>query len=50
MKCLFHFGISSVKEDTSAHLSGRGELHGGARVMGLVTLQSVLKGSKEWYK
>ena len=29
MKCLFHFGISSMKEDTSAQLSGRGELQGG---------------------
>ena len=28
MKCLFYFGISSMKEDTSAQLSGRGELHG----------------------
>ena len=29
MKCLFYFGIFSMKEDTSAQLSGRGELHGG---------------------
>ena len=29
MKCLRYFGITSMKEDTSAHLSGRGELHGG---------------------
>ena len=29
MKCLFDFGISSMKEDTSAQVSGRGELHGG---------------------
>ena len=28
MKCLFYFGISSMKEDTSAQLSGTGELHG----------------------
>ena len=28
MKCLFFFGITTMKEDTSAHLSGRGELHG----------------------
>ena len=28
MKCVLHFGISSMKEDTSAQLSGRGELHG----------------------
>ena len=32
MKCLFYFGISPMKADTSAQLSGRGELHGGARV------------------
>ena len=29
IKCLLYFGISSMKEDTSAHLSGRGDLHGG---------------------
>ena len=29
MKCLFCFGISFMKEDTSSQLSGRGELHGG---------------------
>ena len=29
MKCLFLFGITSMKEDTSAQLSGRDELHGG---------------------
>ena len=29
MKCLLYFGISSMKEDTSAQLSGRGEPHGG---------------------
>ena len=29
MKCLFCFDISSMKEDTSAQLSGRGELDGG---------------------
>ena len=47
MVCLFYFRISSMKEDTFAHLSGRGELHGGARVITLVTLKSVLKASKE---
>ena len=47
MKCLFYFSITSMKEDTSAHLSGRGELHGGARVINLVTLKNVLKVSKE---
>ena len=35
MKCLFYFGIASMKEDTSAQLSGRGELHGG---LGLAAL------------
>ena len=39
MKCLLYFGITSMKEDTSAQLSGRGELHGGARVITLVTLR-----------
>ena len=39
MKCLFNFGITSIKEDTSAQLSGRGELHGGATVITLVTLR-----------
>ena len=39
MKCLFYFGITSLKEDTSAQLSGRGELHGVARVNTLVTLR-----------
>ena len=29
MKCLFYFGISSMKEDTSAQLSDRGEIYGG---------------------
>ena len=29
MKCLFYFGMTSMKEDTSAQLSGRGEIHGG---------------------
>ena len=28
-KCLLYFGITSMKEDTSAQLSCRGELHGG---------------------
>ena len=39
MKCLLYFGITSMKEDTSAQLSGRGELHGGTRVITLVTLR-----------
>ena len=29
MKCLLYYGKTSMKEDTSAQLSGRGELHGG---------------------
>ena len=36
MKCRFYFGITSMKEDTSAHLSGRGELHEGARIITLI--------------
>ena len=43
MKCLFFFGISSMKEDTSAQLSAKGELHGGARVVTLVTLRKCTK-------
>ena len=39
MKCLFYFGISSMKEGTSAQGSGRGKLHGGARVITLVPLR-----------
>ena len=39
MKCLFYFGISSMKEGTSAQLSGRGEHHVGARVTTLITLR-----------
>ena len=40
MKCLLLFGITSMKEDTSAQLSGRGELHRGARIITLVTLRN----------
>ena len=48
MKCLRYFGITSMKEDTSAQLSGRGELHGGARVITLVTLRKcTLKFERE---
>ena len=46
MKCIFYFSISSMKEDTSAQLSGRGELHGGARVITLVTLRECTKSFK----
>ena len=42
MKCLVRFGNTSMKEDTSAHLSGNSELHGGARFITLVTLKNVL--------
>ena len=28
MECLLYFGITSMKEDTSAQLSGRGEPYG----------------------
>ena len=50
MECLFHFGFTSMKEDTSAHLSDRGELHGGSRVITLVTLKNVQKTSKRVIK
>ena len=39
MKCLLYAGITSMKEDTSAHLSGRGEPHEAARVITLATLK-----------
>ena len=50
MKCLFYFCISSMKEDTSAQLSGRGELHGGARVVTLVTLRKCTESIKRVIK
>ena len=37
MECLLCFGITPMKQDRFAQLSGRGELHGGARVITLVT-------------
>ena len=36
MECLLYFGITSMRDDTSAPLSGRGELHGGTKVLTLV--------------
>ena len=50
MKCLIYFGMSSMKEGTSAQLSGRGELHGGARVTTLVTLRKCTLGNKKEIK
>ena len=50
MKCPFYFGISSMKEVTSAQLGGRGELHGGARVTTLVTLRKCTLGFKKEIK
>ena len=50
MKCLFYFGISSMKEGTSAQLSGRGELHGRAKVTTLVTLRKCTLGFKREIK
>ena len=50
MKCLIFFGMSSMKEGTSAQLSGRGELHGGARVTTLVTLRKCTLGNKRKIK
>ena len=51
MKYLSNFGITSMKEDTSAQLSGRGELHGGvARVITLVTLRKCTLGFKREIK
>ena len=50
MKCLTYFGMSFMKEGTSAQLSGRGELHGGARVTTLVTLRKCTLGNKREIK
>ena len=50
MKCLIYFGMSPMKEGTSAQLSGRGELHGGARVTTLVTLRKCTLGNKREIK
>ena len=50
MKSLSYFGISSMKEGTSPQLSGRGELHGGARATTLVTLRKCTLGFKREIK
>ena len=50
MKCLIYFGMSSMKEGTSAQLSGRGELHWGARITTLVTLRKCTLGYKREIK
>ena len=50
MQCLIFFGMSSMKEGTAAQLSGRGELHGGARVTTLVTLRKCTLGNKREIK
>ena len=50
MKCLCYFSTSSMKEGTSAQLSGRAELHGGARVTTLVTLRKCTLGFKREIK
>ena len=42
--------MSSMKEGTSAQLSGRDELHGGARVTTLVTLRKCTLGNKRVIK
>ena len=42
--------MSSMKEGTCAQLSGRGELHGGARVTTLVTLRKCTLGNKREIK
>ena len=42
-ECLLYFGITSMRDDTSAPLSGRGELLGGARVLTLVAEKVYLK-------
>ena len=47
MKLLVFFGITSMKEDASAYMSGRGEQHARARVITLVALKNVLYALKE---
>ena len=42
MMCLLYFGITSMQEDTLAHLSGRGGLHWEGLFITLVTLKDVL--------
>ena len=42
MKCPDYISNTPMQEDASAHCSGRGALHGDARVMTLVTLKTVL--------
>ena len=42
--------MTSMKEGTSAQLSGRGELHGGGRVTTLVTLRKCTLGNKREIK
>ena len=39
-----------MKEDTSVHFSGRGELHGGARAITLVTLRKCTSSFKRLIK
>ena len=52
MECLIFFGMTSMKEGTSAQLSVRGELHGGggARVTTPVTLRKCTLGYKREIK
>ena len=46
MKCLLYFDVTSMKEDSSVQVSGRGEFHGGARVITLVTLRKCTSNFK----
>ena len=46
MKGLLYFGTTSMKEDTSAQLSGRGELPGGARIITLVSFRKCTSNFK----
>ena len=50
MKCLHIFGITSMKKDTSGHLSGKGDFQGRARVTTLITLKNIFKASKRMIK
>ena len=50
MKCLFSFGITFMKEDSSAQLNGRGEIHGGLGFITLVTLRKCTLSFKRGMK
>ena len=48
MKCLHYFRITSMKEDTSAPFSGRGELNGRLGLLPWLFSKMHFYASKEW--